>query len=115
MGESTRRGIVLVRQRPSNGNVVFATIEDETGVANVVVWSSLLQRFHREVVAARLLLVEGVIQRSPEDIVHVIAERLRDDSALLSRLSEDAPAPTPARAPGHPRSERAIPRSRDFH
>lgn len=108
-------GVVLVRQRPGEGNVVFATIEDETGIANVVVWASLMERFRREVVAARLLLVDGVIQRSPEDIVHVVAERLHDHSAALNRLTEDAPLSPRARAPGHPRSERAIPRSRDFH
>ena len=44
--------MVLVRQRPGNGNVVFCTIEDETGTANVVVWSSLLNRFRRAVLAA---------------------------------------------------------------
>ena len=107
-------GVVLVRQRPGNGNVVFATIEDETGIANVVVWASLMERFRREIVAARLLLVEGLVQRSPEDVVHVVAERLHDCSAALNDLSEDPPAAPPARAPGHPRSERAIPRSRDF-
>lgn len=108
-------GIVLVRQRPGKGNVVFATIEDETGIANVVVWASLLERFCREVVAARLLLVEGLVQRSQEDIVHVVAERLHDRSAALKRLFEDPPAFAPQHAPGHPRSERAIPPSRDFH
>lgn len=108
-------GIVLVRQRPGNGNVVFATIEDETGIANVVVWASLLDRFRREIAAARLLLVEGLIQRSPEDVVHVVAERLHDRSAVLNYLFEDPPVPLSTRDPGHPRSERAIPQSRDFH
>ena len=108
-------GIVLVRQRPGNGNVVFATIEDETGIANVVVWASLLDRFRREIAAARLMLVEGFIQRSPEYVVHVVAERLHDRSAALNHLFEDPPAPLPTRAPGHPRSERAIPQSRNFH
>jgi error-prone DNA polymerase len=108
-------GIVLVRQRPGNGNVVFATIEDETGIANVVVWESLLDRFRREVVAARLLLVEGLIQRSPEDIVHLVVERLYDHSPALNHLYEKSHAPTHPRAPGHPRSERAILPSRDFH
>ena len=108
-------GIVLVRQRPGEGNVVFVTIEDETGIANVVVWASLMERFRREAVAARLLLVEGLIQRSPEDIVHVVAERLHDHSTMLNQLTDDAPLPPRARTAGHPRSERAIPRSRDFH
>jgi error-prone DNA polymerase len=115
-GEKVRvAGIALVRQRPGNGNAGFATIEDETGIANVVVWASLLDRFRREIAAARLLLVEGLIQRSPEDVVHVVAERLQDRSAALNHLFADPPAPLPGRAPGHPRSEHAIPRSRDFH
>jgi len=112
-------GVVLVRQRPGNAGVIFATIEDETGIANVVVWASLQQRFRREIVGSSLLLVEGKIQRSPEGVVHVIAERLEDRSAALRRLSAEPPAPAgrqaPApRAPGHPRSERPVPRSRDF-
>ena len=52
-------GVVLVRQRPGNGNVVFCTIEDETGIANIVVWSSLLDRFRRAVLGSSLLQVTG--------------------------------------------------------
>jgi error-prone DNA polymerase len=116
-------GVVLVRQRPGNGNVVFCTIEDETGIANIVVWSSLLDRFRRAVLASSLLLVTGRLQRSPEGIVHVIADRLDDRSAMMARITE-APAASPAgrtgdlpppRSPGHPRQERVFPRSRDFH
>jgi error-prone DNA polymerase len=116
-------GVVLVRQRPGNGNVVFCTIEDETGVANIVVWSSLLDRFRRAMLGSSLLLVTGRLQRSPEGIVHVIADRLDDRSATMARITE-APAAGPAardgeakllRSPGHPRQERVFPRSRDFH
>jgi error-prone DNA polymerase len=118
-------GVVLVRQRPGNGNVVFCTIEDETGIANVVVWSSLFDRFRREVVGSALLLVHGRIQRSPEGIVHVVAERLEDRSAEMRAIGDEqqapdmtAPAdefPTPRpRAPSHPREERIFPSSRDF-
>ncbi len=110
-------GVVLVRQRPGNGNVVFCTIEDETGIANVVVWSSMLSRFRHAVMGSSLLQVTGRLQRSPEDIVHVIAERLADRSSLMGRISETSAAvgKPPPRCPGHPRQERIFPRSRDFH
>ena len=110
-------GVVLVRQRPGNGNVVFCTIEDETGIANIVVWSSLLDRFRRAVMGSSLLQVTGRLQRSPEGIIHVIAERLNDRSAMMARITE-APVTAgtlPMRSPGHPRQERIFPRSRDFH
>jgi error-prone DNA polymerase len=116
-------GVVLVRQRPGNGNVVFCTIEDETGIANIVVWSSMLERFRRAILGSSLLLVRGKLQRSPEGIVHVIAEHLEDRSAAMGSIVEDAPVltiATPAdemprpRAPRHPRAERVVPRSRDF-
>ena len=112
-------GVVLVRQRPGNGNVVFCTIEDETGIANIVVWSSLLDRFRRAVLGSSLLLVTGRLQRSPEDVVHVIADRLDDRSAMMARITDvpaaGSAAPKPLRSPGHPRQERVFPRSRDFH
>ena len=120
-------GVVLVRQRPGNGNAVFVTIEDETGVANVVIWARLFERFRREVLAARLMLVEGRVQRSPEGVAHLMAARVLDRSMELNRLSEDggptpplAPAdevlhPQHPRGPHHPRDARLLPRSRDFH
>ncbi len=110
-------GVVLVRQRPGNGNVVFCTIEDETGTANIVVWSSLLSRFRRAVLGSSLLLVTGHLQRSPEGIIHIVADRLDDRSALLARITEAPPdrAITSLRSPGHPRQERVFRRSRDFH
>jgi error-prone DNA polymerase len=109
-------GVVLVRQRPGNGNVVFCTIEDETGTANIVVWSSLLDRFRRAILGSSLLQVTGRLQRSPEGIIHVIADRLHDRSALMARISEITPATqNPSlRSPSHPRQERVVPRSRDF-
>ncbi len=84
--------MVLVRQRPGNGNVVFSTIEDETGIANVVIWATLLDRFRRAILGSALMLVEGRLQRSPEGIVHVIAEKLEDRSADLRRLDNLPPA-----------------------
>ena len=109
-------GVVLVRQRPGDGTIVFCTIEDETGIANIVVWPSLLQRFRRAILASSLMLVRGRLQRSPEGIIHVIAERLEDRSAMMSRVNgERRQSETPLRIPTHPRQERIIPRSRDFH
>ena len=84
-------GVVLVRQRPGNGNVVFCTIEDETGIANIVVWSSLLDRFRRAILGSSLLQVTGRLQRSPEGIIHVVADRLDDRSAMMARIAEAPP------------------------
>jgi error-prone DNA polymerase len=81
-------GIVLVRQRPGEGNVVFCTIEDETGIANIVIWASQFERFRRALVGSSVLLVTGRLQRSPENIVHIVTERLEDRSA---QLAEDPP------------------------
>jgi error-prone DNA polymerase len=107
-------GVVLVRQRPGSADgVVFATIEDETGVANIVVWPSLIERFRRAIVGAALLLVSGVVQRSPEGVVHVVAEALEDRSSALRLLDGSDPLQVPlARADEMPP---ALRRSRDFH
>ena len=113
-------GLVLVRQRPgSAAGVVFVTIEDETGIVNIVVWPAVTERDRRALLGSSLLLVRGKVQRSPEGIVHVIAERLIDRSAALLQLdSATFPAPL-ARADEvkHPQSPRTRPllRSRDFH
>ena len=58
--------------------VVFMTLEDETGIANIVVWPKVMEHFRKEVMGARLILVEGYIQSSPEKVVHLVAERLFD-------------------------------------
>jgi error-prone DNA polymerase len=85
-------GLVLVRQRPGKGNAIFITIEDETGVTNVVLWARQFERFRREVMAARLMLVEGRVQRSPEGVVHLMATRIVDRSADLDRLWASEPS-----------------------
>ena len=106
-------GLVLVRQRPGNGEVVFITLEDETGIANIVVWASLLETYRRAVVGSTLLAVRGRVQRSAEGVVHIIADRLENRSAMLA-LIEAAIVPTKTAAT-HPRNQRIVPRSRDFH
>jgi error-prone DNA polymerase len=121
-------GIVLVRQRPGNGSAIFITLEDETGITNVVLWARLFEQFRREVMAARLLLVEGRVQKSPENVVHLMAKRVFDRSDTLKRLSESHEAsPELSRADefihpqyprgqsSHPRNVRILPKSRDFH
>lgn len=79
-------GLVLVRQRPGTAKgVIFVTLEDETGTANVVVWASVYERFRRAVIAGRLLRVTGRLQREA-GVVHVVAELIEDLSPLLDRL-----------------------------
>jgi len=112
-------GIVLTRQMPGDAGVVFVTLSDETGVCNVVVWPKLVEQFRRAVMGGRLLLVQGKIQRSPENVVHLVAEKIFDRTAELDRISEDDTDPQPLRVDEgmhrHPRNVRVIPRSRDFH
>lgn len=119
-------GVVLVRQRPGKGNAIFVAIEDETGVANIVLWARTFERFRREVMASRLMLVEGRVERSPEGVTHLMAARVHDRSAELRRLSETHdPRPLLSRADEfahpqhprtrHPRDARILPASRDFH
>jgi error-prone DNA polymerase len=80
-------GLVLSRQRPGTATgVVFVTLEDETGVINVIVWSSLVETQRRELLSARLMRVAGKVQREGL-VVHILAERLFDHSPLLGRLS----------------------------
>ncbi len=113
-------GIVLTRQMPGDSGVVFVTLSDEAGVANVVVWPKLVSVFRREIMGARLMLVEGKVQRGEGDVVHLVAERIFDRSDELHRLSEDEQAAPSLRvqAPSshrHPRNVRTVPKSRDFH
>lgn len=112
-------GLVLVRQRPGKGNAIFVTLEDETGVANLVIWARLFERFRRETMSARLMLAEGKVQKSAEGIVHLMTERVVDRSALLLRLWREDEAGSsstrPSNASRHPRGMRVLPQSRDFH
>ena len=85
-------GVILVRQRPGSAKgVVFMTIEDETGIANAVVWPKTLERFRRVVMGARLILIRGRIQRH-ENIIHVVSATLEDRSAMLATLIETSAA-----------------------
>ncbi|MBB3982346.1 error-prone DNA polymerase [Sphingobium fontiphilum] len=117
-------GVVLVRQRPGKGNAIFITLEDESGIANVLLWARLFENQRRPVMASRLMLVEGEVQRSKEGVVHLMASRIVDRSADLARLHEAhagvdsgqvAPESPPNMGARHPRNVRILPRSRDFH
>lgn len=80
-------GIVTCRQRPGSANgTMFITLEDETGCINVIVWPQLIERQRRELLHASLLGVEGLVQKNG-DVVHLVARRLQDHSALLGRLA----------------------------
>ena len=133
-------GLVLIRQRPGSAKgVVFITIEDETGVANLVIWPDLFEKQRKIVMGARLMAVQGLVQRDEDEqqpdcrgqsgpahgVIHVVARRLDDDSHMLRHLSDDALPSTLSQsdAPGswrppagrHPRDVEVIPKSRDFH
>lgn len=136
-------GVVLIRQRPGSAKgVTFITLEDETGVINLVVWPDLKEKQRKVVMGARLMEVRGRVEYDDE-VIHVIAAHMTDATARLHALSDDlleAPLaradevnrPMPERGPplprdlidelaprpnvtGHPRDHRILPKSRDFH
>jgi error-prone DNA polymerase len=119
-------GVVLIRQRPGKGNAVFITLEDEGGIVNILLWARHFERYRRAVMASRLMLAEGEVQRSKEGVIHLMATRIVDRTAMLDRLGESrppviSPADEPQTPPGHaqrhghPRNVRILPKSRDFH
>ena len=82
----TVAGLVILRQRPGTAKgVIFLTLEDETGIVNVIVWRALYERFRRAVIAGRCLRVTGRLQ-CESGVMHLIAERIEDISPLLDRL-----------------------------
>ncbi len=84
----TTAGLVLVRQKPGSAKgVMFITIEDETGVANLVIWPSLYERQRRVILAAGMIAVQGRIQREG-DVVHLVANHLTDLSADLAGVGD---------------------------
>ncbi len=121
-------GLVLVRQRPGSAKgVCFITLEDETGVANLVVWPKVMASFRKIIMTARLMHVTGRLQRdSVSGVTHIVVETLIDRSDVLLRLSDRALLtplartdevrnPIPAPTHRHPRNARILPASRDFH
>jgi error-prone DNA polymerase len=86
-GKLTRAaGLVIGRQRPDTASgVIFVTLEDETGMVNVVVWRTVSENQRRALLGSHLMAVHGVIERQGE-VVHLVAGKLEDHSALLGRL-----------------------------
>jgi error-prone DNA polymerase len=139
-GERVRvAGLVLVRQRPGTASgVIFMTLEDESGIANIVVWPKLFEHYRAQVLGGRLLAIDGPVQ-SESGVIHVIAEGVHDYTPMLSRLSAEGvqieasgPADEPARRgqyedsrQRHPRNVRinldvspaaeVMPKGRNFH
>ncbi|NOZ31775.1 MAG: DNA polymerase III subunit alpha [Alphaproteobacteria bacterium] len=113
-------GLVLVRQRPGTASgVIFASLEDETGVANVIVWPKVFETFRRVVLSARLMGVKGRVQREGL-VIHVIARQVFDLTPELATLSGDTtPAKNPLKHPPvparHPRNVKVWPGGRNFH
>ena len=126
-GASVRvAGVVLVRQRPGKGNAIFITLEDETGIVNIVLWARQFEAFRRDVMTARLMVVTGCIQRSKEDVVHLMADHIGERNAALDSLSDthrtqielsraDEFAHPQIPRGRHPRDARVVVKSRDFH
>ncbi|WP_432448856.1 error-prone DNA polymerase [Aliiroseovarius marinus] len=131
LGRHSVCGLVITRQRPGTASgVIFLTLEDETGVSNIVVWPKIYEQFRRIVMGGRLLRVTGYLQREGI-VVHLIAQDVQDMSDRLSELGHPQPealttegpraddTPKAARYPAramHPRDQakRLFP-SRDFH
>jgi error-prone DNA polymerase len=132
----TVSGLVLVRQRPGTASgVIFMTLEDETGIANIVVWPKMFEKFRPQVLGARFAAVRGKLQ-SESNVIHVIADEIEDLTPLLSELHADTtalepmsradevkrPVPDSGTSPGaranlhkHPRNVRPLQPARDSH
>ena len=116
-------GVVLIRQRPGSAKgVCFITLEDETGVVNLVIWPDLMEKQRKVIMGARLMEVRGRVEYDDE-VIHVIATQLTDATAALDGLADggaardadDAGRESVGANRSHPRNARIIPRSRDFH
>ncbi|MCC2688839.1 MAG: polymerase alpha subunit [Rhizobiaceae bacterium] len=86
----TVAGLVLVRQRPGKGNAIFLTLEDEEGVANIIVWQRSFERFRPVVMGSKLISVTGRLQ-SESGVIHIVAERMEDLTPWLNDLLERRP------------------------
>jgi error-prone DNA polymerase len=117
-GSSIRlAGLVLVRQRPGTASgVIFMTLEDESGIANLVIWPKMFERYRSVVLGARLLSVRGAVQREGK-VIHVIARALESRDALLGPLASGALDGAMARADEvrRPGADQRLFPSRDFH
>src|SRR5229473_1250738 len=109
-------GLVLVRQRPGTGNAIFMTLEDETAIANTIVWPRKFEQYRPVVMGARLISVTGVLQNE-KNVIHIVADHFEDLTFLLGRLSEHGARIDPALPPDEirrpPVSRQRHPRSGD--
>ena len=78
-------GIVLIRQRPGKGNVTFMTLEDESGIANAIVWQRLFDRYRRTILSSAMVGIKGRLQREGQ-VIHVIADSIEDLTPLLGEV-----------------------------
>jgi error-prone DNA polymerase len=102
----TIAGLVLVRQRPGEGKAIFMTLEDEGGIANVIVWIPVFERYRPIVLGARLVAVTGKLQNE-SGVIHIVADHMEDLTTLLSRLVEDEAKAEIA--------DKVMPKGRNFH
>lgn len=79
-------GLVLIRQRPGSGEVIFITLEDETGIANLIVWPRMAERYRRTVLTSRVMAAHGVLQKEGR-VIHLVTRRLEDRSHLLEAMA----------------------------
>ncbi|MEO8714711.1 MAG: OB-fold nucleic acid binding domain-containing protein, partial [Acetobacteraceae bacterium] len=113
-------GIVLVRQKPGSAKgVMFITVEDETGVANLVIWPNVFARQRRVILGASMIACHGRVQREGM-VIHVITDRLDDLSALLRGVGEQDLTPPHGRGdqvthPGGPDPRETGPKPRDIY
>lgn len=92
-------GLVILRQRPGTAKgVIFLTLEDETGVVNIIVWRAMYEKFRRAVIAGRMLRVTGRLQRA-HCVTHVLAEQIEDISHMLDTLLHVDPDGPPGDPP----------------
>jgi error-prone DNA polymerase len=113
----TVAGLVLVRQRPGSAESIFMTIEDETAIANIIVWPHVFEKFRGVVMGSRLVAVTGNVQNE-SNVVHVLAERLGDLTPMLDRLADDKGLPAARSGPqflGMSDNVQIMPKGRNFH
>jgi error-prone DNA polymerase len=107
----TVAGLVLVRQRPGTGNAIFMTLEDETGVANAILWPRTFEQYRPVIMGARLVSITGMLQNE-KGVIHIVAEHFEDLSPLLRTLSDNQPK-LPKIIPDI--VEQVMPKGRNFH
>ena len=96
---------MLVRQRPGNGKAIFLTLEDESGIANIILWADTFEKYRSVIMSSRLLIADGIVQQSKEGVCHLMASRLYDRTADLDQIANPhrAAAALPPLRGSHPR------------